>query len=552
MATTVPFPVFQEILFRDVARESCVKDTNPACLVDAEEFIKRNLDQPRKMNIFAFPHTEMIELDDFDPDGFDKEMNFTGRQGVVDFYEADEFVKKSGYGHSISGGKLGQKVFGAVQRMFYGGSEFDGAHARFGPLVFSIDYFTDGDTAVAMIDIGVNGEKKTFRLRFRLDGVDTPESFRGMMMGNKWSPNPKLEVFKNYIWLLWKKEFGFGDNLGPVGRLYDELMAAEGDMAKLEDVWKRIEFAQNGEDRMVKRLLEDRIVYSGLIAGAVTKGLNEYAKGASYSLFPSFNRAVATALECNEAEFVDVYDRFLGALYAGEPAEEKNLLADFIENELPNIMAEQNSKGRDIYDFFREGKMPTGSGGLPPDENAKRNDDWTKFYPVALKPEGREYLNELKDEPKAKEVWESLVPETLPKPWEAFSKERCRELAVEWREFTGRYPGLKNDLQAMLVFIGVAYAYQKYRNQLMDFYVEAEKGAMSCSHGDKGAFHGLNGMDKVFMLMRPDPKVSKLFKEFGKAISRGRPLTPEDCCSILIKNGGDTYGHCNLGVRLEY
>ncbi len=544
MATTVSFPVFQEIIFRELAREACVNDRGLACFADAEEFITKNVDQPRKLNLFAFPHTEMVELDDFDPDGFDKDMNFTGRQGVVDLYEANKFVKKSGYGHSITGGKTAENVFGAIQRMFYGGSEFDGAHAKFGPLVFSINYFTDGDTAVAVIDISVNGEKKTFRMRFRLDGVDTPESFRGMMMGNKWSPNPKLEVFKNYIWLLWKKEFGFGDNLGPMGRLYEELMVAEGDMNKIEDIWKRIERTQNNEDRMITRLLEDRIVYSGLIAGAVTKGFDEYRKGASYSLFPSFNRAVATAIECNEVEFIDSYDRFLGALYAGGPAEERNIPADFIENELWKIMAEQNSAGRDYYDFFREGKKPSDSPGVPPDENAKRNDDWTKFYPVALKPEGQYYLNELKNEPNGQEVWKALSPETLPKPWEMFSKERCKELAAEWREFSRVHPELKNDMQAMLTFLGVAYAYQKYRNQLMDFYVETEKGAMSCPHGEKGELHGLNGRDNVFMLMRPDPKVSKLFKEFGKAIGRGRPLTPEDCCGILIKNGGDIYGHC--------
>jgi hypothetical protein len=544
MAPLVSFPVFQEFPFRDVAREACTGSADPACTADAEKFIKQNLDQPHKINILAFPHAEMIELDDFDPDGLDKDMNFTGRPGVIDLYEADDFVKKSGYGHATFGGKIGRGVFGAVQRMFYGGSEFDGAHATFGPLVFSIDYFTDGDTAAAVIEIGVGGAKKAFRMRFRLDGIDTPESFRGMMKDGKWSPNPKLEVFKNYIWLLWKKEFGFGDNLDAIARLYDELVAAGGDAVKLEDVWKRMEWAQNGEDLMIKRLLEDRIVYSGLIAGAVTKGLNEYAKGARYSLFPSFNRAIATAIECNEAEFVDIYDRFLGSLYAGEPDEERNLLADFIENELPNIMAEQSSKGRDIYDFFREGKKPAGSDGLPPDENAKRNDDWTRFYPVALTSSGRAYLEHLKEEPKAKEVWGSLAPETLAKPWEVFSKGHCRELASEWREYTKKYPGLKNDIQAMLVFIGVAYAYQKYRNQLMDFYVEAEKGAMNCAHGGGKELHGLNGRDNAFMLMRPDPKVSRLFKEFEKQIGRGRPLTPEDCCRILIKSGGDTYGHC--------
>ncbi len=458
----------------------------------------------------------------------------------LNLLEADSYAEKVKYGHALQEGTIAFKVFKSIQQRFYSGSPFDGAHATFSPLVASIERASDGDTCTVNGAI-VNNQPVPIKLTLRLDGIDTPESYRGRYYEDKvtnkkaWEPNSKLDTFRNYIWLLFKETFRFGDNIERVTPLIAELMRAGSDDAKLNRVWATMSNVEDNADRQLIKIIEDRIVYDGLIAGAVTKGLVALSRGRPFTIDPSFARSSTDPAECNVADFQDVYGRGLGRIRPGLPNEPTNILALFVANELPKIM---NTHGREYYNFFHDGTVPS---QIVDGDNSWIVDSKTgqQSTPAALTPYGKALLEAIKRRPDWQPLWQALSPETLPKPWEIFTPEKCKQLSEEWVAFTNQGPAYKNDVQAMLVFLGLAYAYPKYRNQFMDEYLKAEISTQRYINRPHGLWE-----DPIFRLMQPNQKSNPLFARFEKALSRGRNLLPEDCCTALLRENRDIYNHC--------
>lgn len=416
----------------------------------------------------------------------DKDKNF-----AVDFTEAFSFVTKTKFGHSLNAGTIPSYVFKAVQNEFFFGSAFDGKHATFQPLEVKVESFTDGDTAKAVVKLNIFDIK----IKVRLNGIDTPESVRGHRSDSgQFEPNPKLEKFSTYSWLYFREKNG---------------------------IWPNDEF-------IVKRMAEDRIVYLGELAGIVTKGMARLARKANtpFTLELTYIRGTDDPAVCNTLNLIDVYDRYLARFKIGSANTTDNLLAGFIENSLPEIMAMEGMK---YYKFYHDGIQ---------------NDQPAEKLPWALSEQAKKLLGIWKDDPKKYEVYSALSPDTLPDPAKMFSKEKCAELAREWRMFSAKYPDYKNDIQAMLVFLGLAYTYPKYRVQHTDVYLEAEMAAMTAHSTMQGVVPHTHGLwesgDTLFKFMQPNPKLSPLFKRFEKELSGDKPLLPPDCCNVIE----DKYRHC--------
>ena len=144
-------------------------------------------------------------------------------------------------------------------------------------------------------------------------------------------------------------------------------------------------------------------------------------------------------------------------------------------------------------------------------------------------------------------------------------------MAKAWLAFTTKFPEFKNDINTMLIFTGLAYPYLKYRSDSSD--VDFTAGLISYGYdpniataivtqisrgidkfppsGDN-AFPPVSGKTKVqglwgdpiFDFMNPNPYLSPLFKKYGSKLSRGKDLTPPDCCYILEKSGLDVFDNC--------
>ncbi|MBI2092756.1 MAG: hypothetical protein HYY43_06450 [Deltaproteobacteria bacterium] len=508
------FPLNQRIPIAELAAEACNNILNCSSS-EAAAFIRQKVNQGARNSLLLSDKTSS-EIDFYEPPEASSIMSMIEARAddFIDFNEADDFIKKSGYGHFLPEASVDYNVFTAIQRKFYGGSAFDGVHAIFEPLSIKLDRCADGDTCVAM-NVYLNGQWAPVKVKFRLDGIDTPESYRGI--------NAKLETFKNYIWLLWKNEYGFGENSSAILQLKDEILQANGNENKLKTIWGKIATAQNNMDKLLTRMIEDKIVYEGLIAGAATKGLAEWAakNNIPFRLEPSFNMASSDPAICNTVEFTDTYDRFLGVLKIGASPTNEDMLAGFIENNLSDVM---KNKGAEYYAFFAENKAPL------------ENEDWAKTPPTAFTNGGKSLLNDLRTTEWGQKIRQSISPQTLPKPWELFSKEKCVELAKEWRGLVEKNPEYKNDVQAMLIFLGLGYPYPKYLNQHGEEYMKIGESAMKNGNGSYG--------DVVFDLMQPNPNFSKLFAEYGTALTRGRDPLPENCCKKLLREGLDKYKHC--------
>lgn len=404
--------------------------------------------------------------------------------------EAENYARKMMFGHdpSFRVFPVRQKVLAAIKQLFFSGSSFDGKHSTISPLQLKAAdvKFSDGDTLSAH----VNSKK----IRFRLAGIDTPESFLGTESGGKFRPNPKLDILIDAVWLNWVIENGLS------GR----------------------------DERTTKLMIRNRIVYTGLLAGAVSKGVVSWAteNNIPIAIYPSFDRTSTEPAMCNTIAITDTYERMLGVPKIGTPGEQKNLTGLFIKFVLPKIMS---SEGMDYYNYFHHKQSPAG-------KNWKRDIG-------ALTEEGKALLNEWQNVPAKQIIWEALVPETLALPSEIFSKNNCEKLAAEWFAFTKIHPDYKNDLQAMLVFIGLAFAYPKYRTAHTSALLEAEKVAKFGQTVNGTNVHGL-WKDPLFKIIQPNPDFSAVYKNFGHDISRGKPLTPPDCCDILKSSGKDVFDHC--------
>ena len=390
----------------------------------------------------------------------------------IDHYEAYEFAKKLGFDNfdSSKNTPLVSDVFKTLQNRFFDGSAFHESRATLKPFVVTLSRCADGDTCtVEGPKVCMNGRWRS--ITFRFSSVDTPESISG---NGNWK-NPKTEKFKDYIWRYWKSTSGIS----------------------------------NQQKSITKHLIHDRIVYSGLMASAAMKGLRAwmFAKEIPFTADPTFNHAPSNPNECGTLETVDTYGRLIARIRAGRPDEKRNLLADFICNELPGIMT--SGSGHQYYQLFRNGTY-TGN----------EKDPYTNI--AAHTNEGKRALADMaKMHP---ELYRSVATETLKDPSKMFSRENCKILAKEWITFSSSHPEYKNDVAAMLVFLGLGYAYPKYKDNHTDKYLALEDMSM------KRRF-GMNN-DNIFDLMRPHPKRSALaaMYEHDKEFTGGRPLLPADSC----------------------
>jgi hypothetical protein len=317
----------------------------------------------------------------------------------------------------------------------------------------------------------------------------------------------------------------------------EDIVRAGNNAKKVEQIWAKIKESQIPSDILLIQMIENRIVYNGLVAGAIPKGLVEWAnkKGIPFTIVPSYNRASTDPAVCNSIEYADVYDRNLAEIYIGLPTSSENYLADFIENELPLIM---EGPAQEYYDNFHDNKKPADIA----------HKDWAKDVVAAFDPSGQEFLSGLKgamkDNPELAEIYNALAPETILKPSEIFTREYCKMLAGLWRDgFSARYPGFKNNVLMMLVFLGVAYTYAKYRSPNTGLALELEK-AVLLGKGEPGQKRRGLTDDIIYSLGRPDPENSEMFKVFGAQLSRGVDLRPQDCCELLLEQGKDVYWHC--------
>jgi len=136
------------------------------------------------------------------------------------------------------------------------------------------------------------------------------------------------------------------------------------------------------------------------------------------------------------------------------------------------------------------------------------------------------------------ELWQIVSLDTLPNPAELFSERNCDVLAKKWRVFCSLYPQAKNDLQTMLVFLGLAHPYPKYRMHLTPVDLAAEAYAMGVAKLPGHMLLEKHGLftDPIYGYMRPnanpnDPNSSPVFIMFEREMSGGRDLLPPDCKS---------------------
>lgn len=415
-----------------------------------------------------------------------------GSRGLVTTLEAQTFLDKFNYGHHPSfkdqENPYPARILSVIRGHFFGGSAFDEKHSTMTPMVIPSDKIVpvDGDTIKFAIGSGFES--------LRFSGGDTPESKK----------NAKLEKVGEYSWKMWNEAFRIGGER---------------------------------EGALIKDMIDSRSRYGGLIAAAVTAGFVSWARAKGYpiSIDVAFDRVDQSPEKCNVVTSKDKYDRTIGVPKIGTPREERNLMAEFIATALPKIV---ETSGAGLYNYYSRGEIPADIPSW-----------WKTLEPLAaLSKPGQSFLEYAKGKPKMEEVWRALSPSTLPDPSKMFSKKECEEMAREWMEMTKEGPAsaYRNDLQAMLAFIGVMWAYPKYYGNNTFAYLKFEEVAIGKSpiHGEENKkTHGLNG-DVIFDYGRPNPNHSKLYNKYGGQLSEYRELLPKDCCEVLESTGGDIYDHC--------
>lgn len=452
------------------------------------------------------------------------------RDGKVTTVETQSWLKKYSYGHhehfvDPSLGKHATLVLEAVRRNFYANSPFDGNHSTVQPLEIPAEAlnYSDGDTFSAHINKVVNnfieGTEKILNIKisFRLPG-DTAESYIGGPKRAKkeeegWAANPKLESFEDAIWLYGVIHYGLTKE--------EETVRAEQEIKADPDYFKGY---------LPRLLVRNRIVFSGKMGGFVAKGVDAFCEERKLpiTVTPNFDRTSLDPAQCNVMILSDSYLRGLVASQAGRYVDsDKDLLYEFIRDELPKIMG---SEGMDTYNYYHHEEQPDGH-------------KWTTKLGWNTV-EGAALLEKWKNDPKKRGFWQMLSPETLPNPGVIFSVENCAKLAEAWMVFTDKHPEYKNDIHTMMIFIGVEYAYPKYRSQHTGVHMDAEAEAMGPLHmsRESDVSRGL-WEDVVFQLMQPNPTYSALFREFPE-LARGQDLLPPDCCDVLERTNQDIYDHC--------
>lgn len=462
------------------------------------------------------------------------------RDGKITTFEAQNWLKKYSYGHhkhfdDIYIGRPATLVLEAVRRNFFANSPFDGKHSTVKPLEIpagEVNY-SDGDTFSAHINKVVNnfieGTEKVLNIKisFRLPG-DTAESFLGMPRKAKkeeegWAANPKLESFEDAIWLYGVIHYGLTKE--------EEKIRAEQEIKADPDYYKGY---------LPRLLIRNRIVFTGKIGGVVAKGVKAFCeeRDLPITVTPNFDRTSLDPAQCNVMILSDSYGRGLVASQAGRYVDsDKDVLYEFIRDELPKIMGSKTDEENKLYGEGMASYNYYHHEESPPKRKWKTKLGWNTV-------EGAAMLEKWKNDPKKEAFWRMLSPETLPNPSIIFSKENCARLAEAWKAFTDKHPGYKNDIHTMMIFIGVEYAYPKYRSQHTPAHMEAEAEAMGPLHMSRVSeeSRGLWG-EVIFQLMQPNPTYSALFREFPE-LARGQDLLPPDCCDVLERTGQDIYDHC--------
>ncbi|MBT3182589.1 MAG: hypothetical protein HN337_08815 [Deltaproteobacteria bacterium] len=357
---------------------------------------------------------------------------------------------------------LERETYEAVNQRFFQGASFYRTDGEVRPVAVKLrdsNPFADGDTA-KVIKFW-NGERWVGRgkgISVRMDGIDTPES--------NVSGNGKLRGQVKWI----------------MRYLDDEHSISSGDRGALRD------------------LVQSRIVYLGKLSGAVTNAFGEHFADIGIRLAPAYTLRAKHPNECDTLDPWDKYGRLIGRILAGGENQGEDLLAGFLETQLPSAMRAAETEYRSSYEgILRKHRRVLGR--------------WKSEKP---------------------ELYSIFGLEDTPKPSEIYSETNCGRMAGMWADFCAANPQAKNDLQTFMAFIGAAPPYPKYKGHLTELDMSAELyslgGVPEVSSG-----HGLTS-DPMFRYVRPiihDNYPSPVFARYGTQITNIggdlANLNPPDC-----------------------
>lgn len=528
--------------------------------------------------------------------------------GYIDLVEAFEYVYANKFSPENISSKTEKRLFSTIHKKFFKNASFyhekDGKKLV---LPMQIEECEDGDTCSYKFIIG-DEPSGLWMIKFRFAGIDTPESIKGwsycgadpaeIEQAAQWraceykgvkgervrfksnycvtdpkeleearkkrtclhgtekgewlyKKNPKLINVEDHTIKMWEQEKGLSNHW--------PIRPTDKDGRPLTDEARK-KIAASYE-WMTKKMVQEREVFAGDIAGVAMKDIDRWLREEKHSHLygeVTYNRASGEAFECDSMNLVDKYGRFVARIVVAENMGQ-DLIGDFIENELwkamgPGKMVKKLDKktgklkdvaqpgGADYHVYFTQDTEPK-KGKTTSLVRQIRGYKWVT--PMALQYKGKKLLEGWGDKTHPMhEAWQMLSPETLPNPQEIFSKERCKLMAETWRNFIKDHPDYKDDVQLMLVLLGLGYAYPKYRNEHLPVYAEAEQIAIKNGFGFwQGRTVGdeMLAGEPIFLLMRPDPNDPKTlayrFKDdttFTGADSEGEPkrLDPPDCCEV--------------------
>jgi len=261
-----------------------------------------------------------------------------------------------------------------------------------------------------------------------------------------------------------------------------------------------------GKD-VISELVKARTIYLGKLAGAFSLG---FAAAFPDSIFlaPAYAlAAVGKPLLCNKLDMWDKYGRLIARVMASDDLDEPDKLGEFIKKDLPTIMEDARA------DYYK-----------PYMEQIKKHET---------------LLDKWRSNARTAGLANMLGAKNVTDPVEAFSASAVQYMSGKWANFVGEHSGAANDMQSMLVFLGLAYTYTKYRGAKTDIDAAAEEIAIKEGFGPAS--------DPFYHLMRPTLKDDKSVfadEKYGPMISGLKldemsRLDPPDCrgkdCAVKSK-----------------
>lgn len=259
------------------------------------------------------------------------------------------------------------------------------------------------------------------------------------------------------------------------------------------------------DEGALKELVNSRIVYLGKLAGVVSLGFCRNFADTGLRLAPAYTFLAKKKNLCDTLDIWDKYGRILGRIMAGGPNQGEDLIAGFIEAVVPGVMPQAEAGCR--ADYMRE-----------VGHHAALLARWKAENP---------------------ELYNIIGPESAPVPTAMFDQGTSTSIARIWRDFIGRNPSAVNDMQTMMAFLGLAFAYPKYLGHRTAVDLAAELTSLgvvpSISTG-----HGF-ASDQIYRFLRPsanpqDPLHSPVYLTHGLYMSGIKDLAeldPKGCHEIF-------------------